>query len=33
VGYGIKRWKFDIREQFWYKLLPYLVVNSVIKIR
>jgi len=24
--------KFKIREQFWYKLLPYLLVNPAIKI-
>ena len=32
VGSGIKRLKFKIREHFWYKLLPYLLVNPIIKI-
>jgi len=39
VGPGTKRWNFKIREQFWYKLipylfklLPYLLVNPTVKI-
>ena len=32
VGLEISRWKFRIREQFWYKLFPYLLVNPGIKI-
>ena len=39
MGPGIRRWNFKIREQFWYKLLPYLfkllpylLVNPTVKI-
>ena len=39
MGPGIRRWNFKIREQFWYKLLPYLFklftylfVNPTVKV-
>jgi len=39
LGPGIRRWNLKIREQFWYKLLPYsfkllpyLLVNPTVKI-
>jgi len=39
VDPGIRKWNFKIREQFWYKLLPYsfkllpyLLVNPTVKI-
>ena len=31
-GTFAKEMKFKIREQFWYKLLPYLLVNPTVKI-
>ena len=39
MGPGLRRWNFKLREQFWYKLLPYLskllpylLVNPTVKI-
>ena len=29
VGSGIRRGKLKIRDQFWYNLLPYLLVNPI----
>jgi len=31
-AHTFQRWHFKIREKFWYKLLPYELVNPAIKI-